>query len=67
VQSSHHSHRQQVCEVIGRAVFELIRCGQAVEPRNIILILQLQGAQASSDQQKHLYLLARHSVTEGLP
>jgi len=66
VQGSNLNHRQLALEVIGRAVFQLIKSGQAIEPRNIILILQLQGAQASSEQQKRVYLLARRVVIEDL-
>ncbi|WNN46143.1 MULTISPECIES: hypothetical protein [Winslowiella] len=66
MQGSNLNHRQLALEVIGRAVFQLIKSGQAIEPRNIILILQLQGAQASSEQQKRVYLLARRVVIEDL-
>lgn len=66
MQGSHLNHRQLALEVIGRAVFQLIKSGQAIEPRNIILILQLQGAQASSEHQKRVYLLARRVVIEDL-
>ncbi|MBP2170846.1 hypothetical protein J2125_004038 [Erwinia toletana] len=56
--------QQEICAVIGKAVFDLIKTGQALEVRNIILVLQLQGAQASSERLKNIYLLARRYVMQ---
>ncbi|MCU5775308.1 hypothetical protein N5923_22630 [Erwiniaceae bacterium BAC15a-03b] len=55
---------KEICAVIGNAVFDLIKTGQALEVRNIILALQLKGAQTSSERLKNIYLLARHYVTQ---